>query len=83
LKQGVDGSRVSTESGRSKDVLVVVVDTTHHKLGVDCNYTLVTNLVTTWVWYTYNLTPEDVVRLPSGLSFDLFFSRDMATSLST
>ncbi len=41
LKQGVDGSRVSTESGGSKDVLVVVMDTAHHKLGIDCNVALV------------------------------------------
>jgi hypothetical protein len=53
LKQGVDSSRISVESGQSKDFLVVVVDTTHHKLSVDCDDALVTNLVTTWVWYTY------------------------------
>ncbi len=35
LKQGVDSSRISAERGQSKDVLVVVIDTAHHKLGVD------------------------------------------------
>ncbi len=54
LKQGVDGSRASMESGRSKDVLVVVVDAVHYKLGIDCDDALVTNLVSIWVWYTYN-----------------------------
>ncbi len=71
LKQGIDGSCISTESRQSKDVLVVVIDAAHQKLGIDCNNALVTNLVFTWVWYTYNCTPEDVVRLLSGLSINL------------
>ena len=54
LKQGVDSTCISAESGQSKDVLVVVIDTAHHKLGVDCDNVLVTNLVTTRVRYTYN-----------------------------
>ncbi len=71
LKQGVDSSHISMESGQSKDVLVVVIDTAHHKLGIDCDDALVTNLISTRVRYSYNWTPEDVVRLSSGLSFNL------------
>jgi hypothetical protein len=54
LKQGVDSSCISAESGRLKDVLVVVIDTAHHKLGIDCNNALVTNLIPTEVRYTYD-----------------------------
>jgi hypothetical protein len=54
LKQGVGGGCISTESGGSKDVLVVVIDAAHHKLGINCYYALLTNLVSTRVRYNYN-----------------------------
>ncbi len=82
LKQGVNSSCISPESWQSKDILVIVIDTTHHKLGIDCDNALVTNLVPTRVRYTYDWTPEYAVRLPSGLTTSLSCC-DMATSMST
>ncbi len=82
LKQGVDSGRVSPESWRSEYAFVEIVNTAHHKLYVDSNNALVSDLIFAGIWYTYDWTPEDVVRLPGCLSLISLSHRDMIASLS-
>ncbi len=54
LKEDVDSGCVSPESRRLDYVLAVIINTAHHKLYVDSNNALVSDLISAGIWYAYD-----------------------------